>query len=114
MRDRVGGGVRGEHEEDAHYATVFFATLGGLVLNEKVNIGRREFDALKAILTNCLRTGPAEQNRGKVADFCSHLAGRIAHVRMVNPAKGEKLRGIFERIEWGEWSAISSSALEKR
>jgi RNA-directed DNA polymerase len=73
----------------------------GLVLNEKMNIGRREFDALKAILTNCMRTGPAEQNREKVADFYSHLAGRIAHVGMVNRAKGEKLRGIFERIEWG-------------
>ncbi|HEX7859965.1 MAG TPA: reverse transcriptase family protein [Verrucomicrobiae bacterium] len=73
----------------------------GLVLNEKVNIGRREFDALKAILTNCVRTGPAEENRGKVADFYSHLAGRIGHVRMVNRARGEKLLGIFEKIKWG-------------
>jgi hypothetical protein len=73
----------------------------GLVLNEKVNIGRREFDVLKAILMNCVRTGPSEQNREKVTDFCSHLAGRIAHVTMVNRERGEKLRGIFERIEWG-------------
>jgi RNA-directed DNA polymerase len=73
----------------------------GLVLNEKVNIRRSEFDELKAILTNCVRTGPAEQNRRKVPDFYSHLAGRIAHARMVNAGRGEKLRGIFERIEWG-------------
>jgi hypothetical protein len=73
----------------------------GLVLNEKVNIGRGEFDRLKAILTNCVRTSPAEQNREKVPDFHSHLAGRIAHVIMVNRERGEKLRGIFERIEWG-------------
>ena len=72
----------------------------GLVLNEKVNIRRDQFDQLKAILTNCVRTGPAEQNREKVVDFYCHLAGRIAHVGMVNRAKGEKLRGIFERIEW--------------
>lgn len=73
----------------------------GLVLNEKVNIGRRESDTLKAILTNCVRTSPAEQNRGKLPDFYNHLAGRIAHVSMVNPERGEKLRAVFERIEWG-------------
>ena len=47
-----------------------------LVLNEKVNIGRREFGTLKAILTNCVRTRPAEQNRGEVPDFHRHLAGQ--------------------------------------
>jgi RNA-directed DNA polymerase len=72
----------------------------GLVLNEKVNIRRGEFDRLKAILTNCVRTGPTEQNWREVADFYSHLAGRIAHVAMISSGKGEKLRGIFERIEW--------------
>jgi RNA-directed DNA polymerase len=72
----------------------------GLVLNEKVNIGRGEFDRLKAILTNCMRSGPGEQNRGNVPDFYSHLAGRIAHVSMINREKGKKLESIFERIRW--------------
>lgn len=72
----------------------------GLVLNEKANIGRPEFDRLKAILTNCVKTSPAEQNRGKIADFYNHLAGRVAHMSMINPARGEKLRAIFERIDW--------------
>jgi hypothetical protein len=72
----------------------------GLVLNEKANIDRAEFDRLKAILTNCLKTGPAAQNRGKLPDFHSHLGGRIAHVTMVNRPRGEKLRLMFERIRW--------------
>jgi len=72
----------------------------GLVLNERANIRRVEFDFLKAILTNCLRTGPAEQNRRKVPDFYSHLAGRVAHVAGFNSARGEKLRCILERIQW--------------
>ena len=72
----------------------------GLVLNEKVNIGRGEFDRLKAILTNCLRTGPAHQNHGKVPDFYSHLGGRIAHVAMFNRERGAKLQALFERIQW--------------
>ena len=72
----------------------------GLVLNEKANIGRAEFDRLKAILTNCLRSGPEQQNRGSARDFYRHLSGRIAHMSMFNPARGEKLRSIFDRIEW--------------
>lgn len=73
----------------------------GLVLNEKPNIDRREFDRLKAILTNCARHGPASQNRKKHPDFAAHLAGKLAWVRFIHPGKGAKLREIFELIDWG-------------
>jgi RNA-directed DNA polymerase len=72
----------------------------GLVLNEKPNIDRREFDRLKAILTNCARHGPASQNRGNHPDFAAHLAGKLAWVRFIHPGKEAKLREIFERIDW--------------
>lgn len=74
--------------------------LAGLVVNAHANVDRRDFDALKAILTNCVRQGPASQNRGRHPAFREHLQGRVAFVGMVNPARGEKLRRIFERIEW--------------
>ncbi len=73
----------------------------GLVLNEKPNIDRREFDRLKAILTNCARHGPASQNRVNHPDFAAHLAGKLAWVRFIHPGKEAKLRAIFERIDWG-------------
>ena len=72
----------------------------GLVLNEKPNIDRREFDRLKAILTNCARHGPASQNRENHPDFAAHLAGKLAWVRFIHPGKGAKLREIFELIDW--------------
>ncbi len=72
-----------------------------LVLNEKPNIDRREFDRLKAILTNCARHGPASQNRGNHPDFAAHLEGKLVWVRFIHPRKGEKLRAIFKRIDWG-------------
>ncbi|WP_035607682.1 reverse transcriptase family protein [Haloferula sp. BvORR071] len=72
----------------------------GLVLNEKPNIGRRDFDRLKAILTNCANFGPASQNRGEHEDFRAHLQGKLAWVGFIHPGKGEKLRAIFERIKW--------------
>jgi len=74
--------------------------LTGIVVNDKLNVRRETYDELKAILHNCVRHGPASQNRGAHADFRAHLAGRIEHVASVNAAKGEKLRAAFARIEW--------------
>jgi RNA-directed DNA polymerase len=72
----------------------------GVVVNVRPNIGRAEFDRLKAILTNCLRHGPASQNRDQLPDFRAHLAGKISHVSCVHPARGDKLRKLFRQIAW--------------
>jgi hypothetical protein len=74
--------------------------LAGVVLNDHPNIRRAAYDELKAILTNCVRHGPQTQNRAGHANFRSHLLGRIAHVLMIHPRRGAKLRGIFDRISW--------------
>ncbi len=74
--------------------------LVGVVLNAHPNIRRDEYDRLKAILHNCVRFGPASQNREGHADFRSHLLGRIAHLAMLNLQRGEKLRKLFERMVW--------------
>ena len=55
---------------------------------------------LKATLHNCVRHGPGAHNRAGHEDFRAHLAGRVAHVAMLNPARGARLRALFERIEW--------------
>jgi hypothetical protein len=44
--------------------------------------------------------GPGAQNRSGVTDFQAHLRGRIAYVRRLNLERGERLRRLFERIEW--------------
>jgi retron-type reverse transcriptase len=72
----------------------------GLVLNEKPNVPREDYDALKALLFNCARLGPASQNREKRADFRAHLLGRIGFVVQVHAGRGAKLRGLFEKIDW--------------
>jgi hypothetical protein len=74
--------------------------LVGLVANQHMNIMRPDFDRLKAILTNCVRTGPESQNRNANPRFRSHLEGRVGFVEMINPPKGQRLRRIFERIQW--------------
>lgn len=72
----------------------------GVVVNERANISRRDYDRLKATLVNCIRRGPSTQNHERHADFASHLRGRIAHVQHLNPARGEKLLGLFQQIRW--------------
>lgn len=74
--------------------------LAGLVANQRVNIMRNDLDRLKAILTNCVRHGPESQNREGHPQFRSHLQGRVSFVEMVNPAKAERLRRIFDQIQW--------------
>jgi RNA-directed DNA polymerase len=74
--------------------------LAGIVINRHSNIPRRDFDELKAILTNCVRTGPGAQNRNRHPDFRAHLAGRIGFVESIHPQRGQRLRALFQRIPW--------------
>jgi len=74
--------------------------LAGLVTNAGVNVVRADYDRLKATLTNCARNGPEAENREGHADFRAHLAGRVSFVAMLNAARGEKLRRIFDQIAW--------------
>lgn len=72
----------------------------GAVFNAGPNYPRDDFDRLKATLHNACKHGPVSQNRQGRASFREHLQGKIAYVQMLNPLRGEKLRVIFERIDW--------------
>jgi hypothetical protein len=73
----------------------------GVVVNQHVNVPRKDYDALKATLHNCRTSGdPATQNRGGHPDFKAHLDGRIGWVEQLNPHRGLKLRLIFDQIKW--------------
>lgn len=74
--------------------------LTGLVINQHINLPREGFDRLKATLHNCLRHGPAGQNREHHPDFRAHLDGRITWLETVNPRKGHRLRLLFQQIDW--------------
>ena len=74
----------------------------GIVVNERTNVARSEYDVLKATLHNAARHGPRGQNREGVADFRAHLLGRIAWVESLHPARGERLRRKFASIAWDD------------
>jgi retron-type reverse transcriptase len=74
--------------------------VAGLVLNRRINVRREEYEQLKAILYNCVRHGPASQNRRRLSDFRSHLLGRIQFVRQIHEVRGRRLSTLFEQITW--------------
>jgi hypothetical protein len=74
--------------------------LAGLVVNERPRPSRAEFDRVKAILTNCARTDPEQQNRGGHPEWKEHLRGLVARFEHVDPARGARLRARFDRISW--------------
>lgn len=74
--------------------------LAGLVVNQDVSLKRADLERLEAILTNCLRLGPATQNRAGHPDFRAHLQGQVAYVEMIHAGKGRRLRALLERIAW--------------
>ncbi len=76
--------------------------LTGIVINQRPNLDRRAFDRLKATLFNCVRHGPASQNREGRSDFKAHLAGRVAHAGWLNPDKARRLRRLWEQIDWAD------------
>ncbi len=72
----------------------------GIVVNEKLNLSRHDFDTLKATLTNAVRHGPHNQNHLGLPDFRAHLAGRVAYAVQLNPNRGQKLANLFSQISW--------------
>jgi retron-type reverse transcriptase len=77
-------------------------TVTGVVVNIRPNIARRDYDAIKAILTNCIRRGPSTQNHARHENFAAHLRGRVAHVTQLNPTRGEKLLALYAQIDWNK------------
>ncbi len=43
--------------------------VAGVVINNRTNVTRKDYDLLKATLHNCLHRGPEGQNRGNKGDF---------------------------------------------
>lgn len=76
-------------------------SVSGVILNDRLNLPRSDYDKLKAILHQCLVHGPLLQNRENHPHFREHLQGKICYWKSINPVRGEKLRRLFDQISWG-------------
>ncbi|MBK1856100.1 hypothetical protein JO972_14100 [Verrucomicrobiaceae bacterium 5K15] len=72
--------------------------LAGLVLNEKHNVARGEYDRLRAILHRCGQNGLDAENKNDHPSFLQHLEGRVEFIRQTNPRRGKKLQGMLDKL----------------
>ena len=73
--------------------------LVGLVVNQKTNVERSEYDRLKAIIHRCVKNGYEAENRQGHPAFAQHLQGRVEFVRMTHPKRGEKLEAMLVKVD---------------
>ena len=71
-----------------------------IVVNERPNLPRDEFDRLKAQLHRCATLGPSTQNRDGLPQWEQHLRGRVAWAAQLNPQKAQRLRRLLDQIDW--------------
>ncbi|MEM7231064.1 MAG: reverse transcriptase family protein [Planctomycetota bacterium] len=76
--------------------------VAGIVVNDRTNVRREDYDRLKATLTNCIRHGPESQNRDDHCDFRNHLLGRVSWIASLNAERGQRLRKLFDQIVWSD------------
>ena len=74
--------------------------LAGLVVNKHLNVHRRDYDQLKAVLHEARVHGPTAANRADHPAFRAHLEGRIGFVQATNPQRAIRLWREFDRIVW--------------
>ncbi len=74
--------------------------VAGVVVNEHLNVPRREYDRLKALLHDAASHGPQAANRAGVPDLRAHVRGRIAWVAAINPERGRRLLERFDAVAW--------------
>ncbi|MCZ4077412.1 reverse transcriptase family protein [Rhodococcus sp. H36-A4] len=74
--------------------------LTGLVVNDWPAVPRAEYDALRALLHNCITTGADVQNLSGSADFRAHVYGRIARIGETSSTRRERLLAMAARVDW--------------
>ena len=70
----------------------------GLIINEKVNMPKKEIEEVKRILHKAKNSGLETQNKNNHPNFRAHIAGRIVQIKIFNPDVGEKLWEKFRSL----------------
>lgn len=74
--------------------------LAGLVVNDQPRVARRDYDNLRALLHNAIRTGAHAQNRTGHPSFRSHIQGKIAWIGATSPQRRAALLALAAQVDW--------------
>lgn len=76
----------------------------GVVVNEKLNVSRRELKRFRAALFQIEKDGPTGKSWNNSADVLASLRGFANFVYMVNPEKGaefqRRVHAVMEKYDW--------------
>ena len=72
----------------------------GLVVSSKINVPRKYYRRIRAIIYNCQRFGVKSQNRDNNPVFREHLYGHAYYIYGINPRLGRRLLDQLDRVDW--------------
>ena len=75
----------------------------GLIVNDKVSIGRKKKKNLKAIVHNILKNGPVAENRYDDPFFRERIFGHLGHAKAVESEFATPLIESLKMIDWSEY-----------
>jgi RNA-directed DNA polymerase len=72
----------------------------GVVVNQKLNVARDDYDRLRARLHRLAVDGPGSPRSADGVDLQARLRGQVAWVASLNSGRGEKLQRLLDAIDW--------------
>ena len=72
----------------------------GLVVNDKVSIGRKNKKRLRAIVHNILKNGPIIENRSNHPFFREKIFGCLGHAKSIDPDFANPLIEKLKHLDW--------------
>ena len=81
----------------------------GLVVNDKVTLGRKKKKELRAIVHNIVKNGPKVENRENNPFFKEHIFGKLAFAKMVEPDFAKSLISSLKCVDWEDYYNDSAS-----
>lgn len=71
-----------------------------IVVNDRAALPRSRYDALRAVLHNCIVRGASTQNRAEHPDFRACLVGSVAAATAIDPKRGGRLAALLAQVDW--------------
>lgn len=85
----------------------------GLIVNDKVSLGKKRKKTLRAIIHNISKNGPILENKEQNPFFREKILGDLSFAYQVNPQFAQSLLDSIKEIEWNEISE-KPSTIESR
>lgn len=80
----------------------------GLVVNDKVTLGREKKKRLRAIVHNIAKNGPLAENRNNDPFFKERIFGHLAFANIVEPDFADSLLDSLKNVDWDNYYNISN------